>query len=224
MNIRNLALAVVLLVLPMEALAQGDYQGAYQEEYHKNIKVFQQKPILEKNRLELFPFASLTLNPNMMQHLGVGGFLGWHFTESIFAGVQFTQFLSVGTETKEDVENSFGLFPERSEIGYAGSARVAWTPLFAKSALVGTFLTHWNAYIFGGGGILRTKLTEMAPMGEIGIGTRFFFGSAFALTLEVSDMMYSENFKDESKFMQSVMLHAGLSVYFPFTFEYRDEQ
>lgn len=219
MHIRHLALTVALLVMPSAAMAQGYYE----EEYHKNIKVFQPKPILEKNRLEMLPFGSLTLNPNMMQHFGLGGALGWHFTESIFASLQFTQFYSVATGTKDDVENSFGLFPERSEFGYSGTARVAWTPLFAKSALLGTFLTHWNAYIFAGGGILRTKLSEMAPIGEIGVGTRFFFNSWLALTFEVTDMLYSESFRDGSKFMQSVMLRGGLSVYVPFTFEYRNE-
>lgn len=220
MNIRRLALTVALLVFPSVALSQT----VYEEEYYKNIKVFQPKPFLESNRLELLPFASVTLNPNMMQHFGFGGFLGWHFTESIFAGVQFTQFKSVGTGTKEEVEGSFGLFPERSEFGYSGSGRVAWTPIFAKSSLMGLGIMSWNAYIFAGGGVMKTKLSEMLPMGEVGLGLRFFMGSALALTFEVSDSMYMEEFREGSKFMQTVMLRGGLSVYFPFTFADRFEQ
>jgi len=218
MNMKRLLAAVLFVVIPSTALAQG----VLEEEYHKNIKVFQPKPFLKKNRADLAPFGAIQLNPKMISHVGYGAVAGYHFNEAIWAGLQFTQFHTRSTEVKDNLEGDYGLFPERSEMGYSATARFAWTPLFAKSAVLGMWLSHWDAFLFGGGGFVRTRLTDFAGAGEVGLGTRIFLGKTFALTFELSDMIYVETFplKDETVVMQNYMFRAGLAVYVPFTFEY----
>lgn len=213
---------LVFVLVPSTALAQG----MLEEEYHKNIKVFQPKPFLKKNRADLAPFGVVQLNPKMIDHYGYGVVAGYHFNEAIWAGAQFTQFVPGNTDVKERLEGDYGLFPERSEMGYSATARFAWTPLFAKSAVWGLWLTHWDAFLFGGGGFVRTRLTDFAGAGEAGLGTRIFIGKTLALTLELSDMIYVETFplKDETVVMQNYMLRVGLAVYVPFTFEYGGEK
>mgnify|MGYP002641085568 FL=1 len=212
-------LMVVGVLLPLQAKAQD----AFEEEYHKNIKVYQLKPILERNRVEIIPFGAFCVNPNMMNHIGYGGFLGFHFNEAIFAGVQYTKFYSFPSFTKDQVKDLYSLFPERSELDYNVTARFAWTPFFAKGNFLG-MLTYWDAFIFGGGGITRTKLSDFAGTGEFGVGGRFFITKGIALTFEFSDMLYAESFRDGTSVLHNVMVRGGLSVFLPYGFSYRSEK
>jgi len=49
----------LLLMLPAHALAQEGLE----EEYHKNIKVYQPKPILKKKRAQVAAFLAGCMNP-----------------------------------------------------------------------------------------------------------------------------------------------------------------
>jgi outer membrane beta-barrel protein len=226
----------MLILLAMLAPATVLAQEQLEEEYHKNIKVYQPKPFLKAGRFELTPFAALSTNPSMVNLYGFGGVAGYNINEALWVGGQFTQFVYTSTATRQHLEDDFGLFPERSETGYDATLRFAWTPLFAKGALFGYLLNHWDAYVFGGGGFARTRLTDFAPGGELGLGLRFFMGSAMALNIELSDFLYMETFPgrgtdengnpnpDDTLFLQNYVLRCGLTVYFPFTFEYRSER
>jgi len=199
-------------------------QEGLEEEYHKNIKVFQAKPILKKERVQLGVFGAASTNPGMMGHAGFGGEVDYHISELLAVGLQFTQFMMFPTDLKDEVEGTFGVFPERTELGYAGSARFWFTPLFGKFGV--SFLPYWDASVFVGGGMVRSKASDFTAAGEAGVGLRFYLTKGLALTTELSDMVYRENFafgtKDESQFMQNWMVRLGLSLYIPYSFSYSE--
>jgi len=223
---RTLTLLAVLGTL-MPAALFGQEQ--LEQEYHKNIKVYQPKPFLKQGRVDVTPFAAVSLNPSMVNLYGFGGVAGYNINEALWAGAQFTQFLFSDTSTRRQLEEDFGMFPERSETGYSASARGAWSPMFAKGALFGYLLAHWDAFAFAGAGFSRTRNSEFAPGGELGLGLRIFLGQALAFNVELSDFIYMETFPgrgenadgtavdDKTQFMQNYVLRCGVSVYFPFT-------
>jgi len=121
------------------------------------------------------------------------------------------------------VKDYFGLFPERSEVGYSTTLRFLWTPFLAKSRFLG-MLNYWDAYLFAGGGITQTRLTEFAGTGEFGLGLKFYLTRGLAFVMEFSDLIYVEQFRDESAVMQDFMVRLGITLYLPYSFSYRTEQ
>ncbi|MBM4353517.1 MAG: outer membrane beta-barrel domain-containing protein [Deltaproteobacteria bacterium] len=217
-------LAVVLLLLvPLPALAQQELE----QEYHKNIKVFQLKPVMKTNRVQLQAFGAVSLTPRMVFNWGGGGAVDYHINEQWSVGAQFTQFLSSPTALKQEIEERFGVFPERSEVGYGGTVRVAVTPVFGKFSH--NFMPYWDASIFLGGGITHTVLTPISPTIEAGLGFRFFIGRGIAITGEVLDSIYWEDFTYKAASqseaqgytaLQNWMVRAGVAFFIPFSFTY----
>lgn len=222
---RNRILFFLSFLILLPAAARG--QGFLEEEYHKNIKVFQPKPILKKERVDITPFGILHLNPVETKHYGAGVMLGYHINEYIWAGAQFANFWSALSQQDGEI-NEFTTAPRR-RLGYLGTVRVAWTPLFSKGALIGTFLSYWDLYLFGGGGVVSSWVSdrssneyELSGAGEFGIATRFYFTKWLALVVELSDMLYLESYADDTLFKNNLMLRAGLSFFVPPDFKYRD--
>jgi len=221
-------LAVVLLLLvPLPARAQQELE----QEYHKNIKVYQLKPIMKTNRVQLQAFGVASLTPRMVFNWGGGGAVDYHINEQWSVGAQFTQYLSSPSALKKEVEDRFGLFPERSELGYGGTIRAAVTPIFGKFSH--NFMPYWDASFFLGGGITHTVQTSLAPTFEAGLGFRFFLGKGIAITGEVLDTVYIEDFQYDPEgdakpagptAMQNWMVRAGLAFFIPFSFTYEGGQ
>lgn len=209
-----------LVLMPAAASAQEGME----EEYHKNIKVYQVKPVLMKNRVEVGAFASASTNPGMMGHVGFGGSVEYHLDELNSVGLRFTQFMTFRTDFRNEVEEVFGLFPERSQLGWGALARYSVTPLFGKFGV--SFLPYWNASAFVGAGVLRTAASSIVPAGEVGVELRFFLTKGLAFTVELSDTVYREVFKfdgrEEPAILQNWMVSAGVSLYVPYSFSYTE--
>ncbi len=209
----------LLMVLP----AVGWASGFAEEEYYRNIRVNQPKPILLKQRVEVTPWGGYCLNPNMLHRMGVGGRVGYHINESFAITAQYTHFFSFHTTTREEVRDYFGLFPERSEIGYTTTLRFAWTPFLAKARTFGA-LTYWDAYLFAGGGVSQTRLSSIAGTGEFGLGLRYYLTRGLAFVMEFSDLMIYETFRNESALLHDFTVRLGLSLFIPYSFTYRSER
>lgn len=224
---RNRILFCLAFLLLLPVVARG--QGFLEEEYHKNIKVFQPKPILKKERVDITPFGVMHLNPAEVNHYGAGVMLGYHINEYIWAGAQFAHMWSFLSQQDDEI-NEFTTAPRR-RLGQLGTIRVAWTPLFSKGAFFGSFMSYWDFYLFGGGGVVSSWVSDRASneyeftgAGEFGIATRFYFTKWMSLVVELSDMMYLEGYKDETLFKQNFMLRVGLSFFVPPDFKYRNKK
>jgi outer membrane beta-barrel protein len=218
MTRRLLSLLVPLLLLvPAVAAAQEGLE----EEYHKNIKVYQPKPILKANRVEIGGFGTLTLNPRMVGNYGYGGMVEYHISEYFSISGQFTQIHSLPEgfgAFQDEVEETFGLFPERTEMGQIGTLRFGVTPLFGKFGA--GLAPYWDFSAFLGGGITRTVLSDFAPTIEVGLGLRFYLTEWMAITAEVADLIYWENFEAGATALQNWTGRAGLALFVPFSFSH----
>ncbi len=213
----------LLLLVPVAAQAQeGIEKEALEEEYHKNIKVFQRKPILKKQRVQVGGFGALTLNPRMVGNYGAGGAVEYHISEYFSVSGQFTQVWSLPTPFKDEVEDTFGLFPERTEMGYATTLRLGVTPVFGKFGA--GLAPYWDLSAYLGGGITHTVLSDFAPTIEAGLGLRFFLTEWLAVTGEIVDMMYWEEFQSGATLLHNWTGRAGLALFVPFSFSYGDSQ
>jgi len=236
-----LSIIALLVALPGTVLAQEGLE----EEYHKNIKVYQRKPFLKKERVQFgFQFGATT-NPSMFWEQQFSGTVDYHISELFSAGLHYSyvsdyivmpvqdpetgewdQYVGgeVDSSLKEELEGTFGLFPERTDMNMIATARFAFTPVFGKFA-IRRGMPYWDASLFVGTGVVQTLLAGITPAVEAGVGLRFFIDSGFALTAEMTDTVYWEDFAETGPTaMQKWSLRFGLALFLPYAFQYEEEQ
>jgi outer membrane beta-barrel protein len=125
-----------------------------------------------------------------------------------------------------------------------------YVPIYGKFAGFSNFIFHYDAYILGGVGMIDTRpIAVIDPDNrnfsfkpkinfDIGIGLRIFFNRWFAAILEIRDYMYSEEIESinvaagtaaaspstwfgPNQFTNDVQAQVGISIFLPFSWEYR---
>jgi len=126
-----------------------------------------------------------------------------------------------------------------------------YVPMYGKFAGFGDFIFHYDAFIEGGLGIIRTKPIPIIDPDnrsfpdwntlvnfDVGIGFRIFFNRWLAAIIEVRDLIYSEKieattisptdptnpntwYDNGTHLTNDVQLQVGLSFFLPTSFEYR---
>lgn len=137
-----------------------------------------------------------------------------------------------------------------TEYQFSAGLNLGYVFSYGKFAGFGDFIFHYDAYIVGGVGLIsnrpipvvdpnnrnfayETKLT----LGNPGIGLRIFFNRWFAAMLEVRDYIFSDRlenlsvavdptdpaswYDDKSYLTNAVQAQLGVSIFLPFSFDYR---
>lgn len=214
---RRLCLVFFLLIVP--SMAQAQFLS--EQEYHKNITVRQKLPFSESGRLELAGFGASSINPIMYYNWGAAGQISWHFSETFFAGLDYSQWFSNETALKTEVKNDFNLPTDRAELAYQGLVRAGWVPVVGKASVFGGGPVYFDFHVVGGVGVTGTRLSKRAPTVNVGVGSRLFLSSALALEVELSDSAYLEEYLDGTGLVHNVRVLAGLGLFFPFSVENR---
>ncbi|HYQ16892.1 MAG TPA: outer membrane beta-barrel domain-containing protein [Polyangiaceae bacterium] len=137
-----------------------------------------------------------------------------------------------------------------TEYEWGASLDFSYVFAYGKFAGFGDFIFEYDAYVLGGVGALSTRpIAVIDPDNrnfeykpklafDVGIGLRVFFSRWFALNVAVKDYGYPEKLENlnvnevnpgdsrnwlasSSSLTQNVELQAGLSVFVPFSFDYR---
>jgi outer membrane beta-barrel protein len=131
------------------------------------------------------------------------------------------------------------------------NANMTYVPVYGKFASIGDFIFHYDAYVVGGVGALWTrpipvidpdnrKFSYEARIAfNAGIGLRVFFNRWFAATAEIRDYIYPERIEStvvptnqadqtnpakwtgDSQLTNNVQAQLGVSIFLPFSWEYR---
>jgi len=138
-----------------------------------------------------------------------------------------------------------------TEYQWGASANFTYVPANGKFAGFQNFIFHYDAYVVGGIGAVSTRpMAVMDPdfrnfdfkpkvAFNAGIGLKIFFNRWFAAVLEVRDYIFldelenldvptddaaredSSNWIGESSLTNNVQAQLGVSVFVPFSFDYR---
>lgn len=138
-----------------------------------------------------------------------------------------------------------------TEYNWGAAFNMTYVPAYGKFAGFGDFIFHYDAYIVGGVGALSTRpIPVIDPDNRnfdwktnlafnAGIGLRIFFNRWFAAVLEVRDYIFQDKLENtaiaptlaqqqdpgtwygENKLTNNVQAQVGVSIFIPFTFEYR---
>ncbi len=199
------------MVLP--GLAAAEDEG-------RKVHVIEQRPFIQRLRVELTPKYGYTINEVLFDYHQVGGDLRFHITEEWAIAGSFSWYFPATTSAFEDVESTFDTFPEKRFVRWYAGGEVSWAPVYGKFILFGSWTVPWNAWLSAGGGVTLTGVDGIHPTGTVGIGTRLFLTPWLTMEFELKDHIYSENFKAGDSIMNNFVVHAGFGFWFPVGWTY----
>ena len=218
---RKLAVAFIAMSiavgLPHVTVPAASAQESFEDD---DIVVIQQRPFIRKGRFELSPFFAVATNETLFLHLGAGVVANYHILENLFVGGSYVKYFTFETDLFDEVQEDYRVYPELWELDFFFGVHVAYAPIYGKAIVANSAIVHYDVYLIAGAGVTRTSLTDWAPTGNFGVGTRFFLTRWLTLNLEVQDYIFQEEFNAGSRVINNVMFHVGLSFFMP-DFSYR---
>ena len=217
----------------------------------ETILAVQQRFIIKKRRFEFQPFWGQTLNDQFVSHPGVGLGINYYITEVLAIGVngQYFQPFNGISDFNAQVRRAARVGVPLTTYQWSGALNFTYVPANGKFAGFGNFIFHYDAYIVGGIGAMSTRPIpvidpdyrsfdyQIKPAFNAGIGLKIFFNRWFAAVLEVRDYIFIDklenlridenNPEDESQWLDkstltnNVQAQLGLSIFVPFSFDYR---
>jgi len=208
------ALCVALVTLSSGvAIGQGAGDRA--------VSVIQQKPLIRAMRVELTPTFGYTVNETMREYMQAAATLRFHITDEWSVGINYGHYFSSNQDLVDELQGEYAIFPERNSIQWFAGGDVGWSPIYGKFVLFETGIVHWDLFLTAGAGVTKTLAPDPVVTATAGLGARFYMTQWLTLTVELKDHIYPETFKAGTKIMNNLVVHSGLSIFFPFTTEYK---
>jgi outer membrane beta-barrel protein len=189
---------------PAEAKKAADVAGARRKSW-EDIVVVPRKAFLKKSRVEIAPFAGITLNDPLIRHYSFGGDLNYYITDVLSIGVEGQYFIKELSERESLVGLQYYLVPTLNKLKYAWAGAFGYVPGYGKFGLFNKWIVHWDLTFAIGAGMIRTEIIPRAFgdrsftndnfTGHLGIGVRLFVLDWLTLSLTFRDYMYKDVFE-----------------------------
>jgi outer membrane beta-barrel protein len=216
----------------------------------EDIVVVPRKAFLKKHRLELAPFAGITLNDPLIRHYSFGGDLNFFITDALSVGVEGQYFLKEISERTSLTGLQYYRVPTLNKLKYHAALVFGYVPGYGKFGLFNKYIVHWDITASVGIGMIRTEIiprqftdpsfTNQNITPHVGLGARLFVLDWLTLSVSFRDYMYKDIFEPqarasladplnatlvkqngESQFVQNIMMLVSLGFYIPPSFTYK---
>ena len=212
----------------------------------QDIVVVIRKPFLKMNRIEILPSWGITVNDNMIQHQMFDGQVNYYLTDVLAVGVEGQAFFERKLETYDLVALQDRRLPTLNKYNYGAALNFHYVPIYGKFAMFSTRIVHWEALFTAGVGFTQSEVIPRDPKlpgwtnflitPNVGLSFRVFLSRWITLNLGVRDFILSAQYepvdrpedlplakamdKASSALVNHIMFQAGLSLWFPMTFQY----
>jgi outer membrane beta-barrel protein len=237
-----------------DACPKLDMEKEAKKDLNEKIYAVQQIYAKRKNRFELNPYWSITLNDQFVGHPAPGVAANFYLFEVFAIGANFNYYelFNSDSDFNADVRRAARVGVPLTEYNWGANFNLTYVPAYGKFAGFSDFIFHWDLYLVAGGGVISTRpkavidpdnrafTYEIKPNGNVGLGARIFFNRWFAGILEVRDYIFMEDLENldinpdpvqaqdpgtwydpEQEFTNNVQAQFGVSIFMPFSFEYR---
>jgi outer membrane beta-barrel protein len=170
---------------------------------------------------------------------------------AVGANFNYYRPFNVDSDFNADVRRAARVGVPLTEYDWSAALDFTYVPAYGKFAGFGDFIFHWDAYVIGGvGGISTRPIAVIDPdnrnfsfkpgiMFNAGAGIRIFFNRWFAAVAEIRDYIFNDELENlnmaptlaeqqnedtwygEKKLTNNVQAQFGVSIFIPFSFEYR---
>jgi outer membrane beta-barrel protein len=238
---------------PSACPKQGDLDALAKKDVNAKVYAVQQIYALRRGRVELMPYFSVSLNDQFVTHTGPGLGVNYYLTNVLAVGLNGTFHQPFNGDSDFNFQNRRATHLSVPLNEYQGVASVNFTyvPMYGKFSGFSQFIFHYDGYIVGGVGALRSRpIAVIDPDNRkfdwdtnvafsLGLGLRIFLNRWFAVTAEIRDYVYSEhleniqvqgtpaeqqdkkNWYGDSQLTNNVQAQLGISIFLPFSWEYR---
>lgn len=178
---------------------------------HAEIYAVQQQYVIKANRLEIMPYFAITLNDQFVQHNAPGLALNYYITQVLAVGLNGNWYQGLNQDSDFNFQNrrAARVAVPLNQYQVSGDLNFTYVPMYGKFAGFGDFIFHYDAYIDGGVGIIRTKPESVIDPDnrkfsdwnnlvnfDVGIGFRIFFNRWLAAILEVRDIVFFDKIEN----------------------------
>ena len=192
------------------------------------VKSVQRKLYVKRGRFELAP--SVVLNVNDAYYTKFGGSIRAAFYPADTLAIS-ARFILVQTSPTDDVRTAKRNLQSRiffSSPQWAAMADVEWSPLYGKVSFFNSIL-HLDGYLAAGGGVVYTETSAKNgpnPAFDLGLGLRFVAKDFFAFNMGLINTTYLDvpTGTTKASTQNMMMLHAGVSIFFPFKSTFREAE
>jgi outer membrane beta-barrel protein len=211
----------------------------------QDIMVVVRKPFLKVRRVEFMPLVGVTMNDNIIQHLQGGLMLNYWLTDALAVGVEGFAYVKNLREPFDLVARQARRLPTVNKYNFSGALDFHYVPVYGKFAVFDQFIVHWEVFFTAGVGVTQSEVIPRDPALQpfsnilitpnLGASMRFFLTKFLTINLGVRDYVFVDQFEAVSRtevdgdaakenassaLINNVMFQAGLSIWFPMSFEY----
>ena len=214
----------------------------------QDIVVVVRKPFLKVGRVELLPTWGVTMNDNMIQHVQFAGALNYFLTDVLAIGVEGQYFVKNLREPFDLVARQARRLPTVNKYNYGAALNFHYVPIYGKFAILDEHIIHWESFFTAGVGFTESEVLPRDPAFQpfknflvtpnVGASMRFFITKFLCVNVGIRDYVFIDKYEpvnrtmdmnftaDEAKdnadsaLVNNVVFQAGISFWFPTSFEY----
>jgi hypothetical protein len=213
----------------------------------QDVVVVVRKPFLKNHRFEFQPSFQVTLNDNMIRHYAPTGQIIFWLTDVLGLGVEGQYYTHFDTflEAHDLVAEDYRRLPTLNEYKFGAALNFHYVPIYAKFALFGTKMVHWEGMFTAGVGVTESSILPRDPSlpgwdnfnitPNVGFQVRVFLASWITFNLGVKDYIFVDRFENvmrttanvedakanaTTQLINNIMFGAGISLWLPPTFSY----
>ena len=175
----------------------------------EDIVVVPRKAFLKKLRVELAPFAGITLNDPLIRHYSFGGDLNFYITDVLSIGAEGQYFIKELSQRESLTGLQYYLVPTLNKLKYHYAFCFGYVPGYGKFGLFNKWIVHWDLTFALGIGMIRTEIIPRAfgdrsftnnnIAGHLGLGVRLFVLDWLTLGITFRDYMYKDVFEYKNR-------------------------
>lgn len=197
------------------------------------VKSVQRKLYMKRNRFELAPYIAFNVNDPFYTKIGGAIRAAFYPHDTLAISARFTLLNTLPTEDVRTAKRNFNSRIFFSVPYWTAMVDAEWSPIYGKVAIFNSIL-HFDGYLLAGGGVTFTETSAstdpnkagVKPAFDLGVGFRFITKDWLAVNVALINTSYVDVPTGSAKgSTQNIMLvHAGVSIFFPFKSTFREAE
>lgn len=211
----------------------------------QDIVVVVRKPFLKVNRIELQPNFGITMNDNIIQHIQLAGAVNYYLTDVLAVGVEGQYYVKSLREPFDLVARQARRLPTVNQYNFGAALNFHYVPIYGKFAVLDKHIIAWETALTAGVGFTQSEVIPRDPALQsfkntlitpnVGFSLRFFISRFLTVNAGIRDYVFVDKFESvnrtepsgdiakgnaDSALVNNIMFQAGVSFWFPMSFEY----
>jgi outer membrane beta-barrel protein len=214
---------------------------------YEDIVVVPRKAVLKDGRVELAPWAGLSVNDVLIRHYVFGGQFNYFLTDVLSVGLEGQYFIKERTSRESVVGLQYNRVATLNRHKYAGALNFGYAPGYGKFALFNQYIAHWEVVVTAGVGAIWTEIIPRVVGDEVfggmriapnfGVGGRLFLSDWLTVNATLRDQVFNDKFEPTdrqrgqpieqvqenatSAFVHNVTLNVSVGFFLPPSFQYK---